>query len=140
MQLARMQGGAHLTDHERLLAWRTAMALLVECYRIARLLPASERYGMASQIRRAAMSVPANIAEGCGRVGPRDRLRFFSMARGSLCEVRTLLSAIELVGYAEAVQLAKARDLSNHTGRLLNGLRRYVARSVRSAQSLVTSH
>lgn len=123
------------SDHERLTVWQRAMDLLVESYRIARMLPSDERYGLASQLRRAALSVPSNIAEGSGRAGPRERLRFLAIARGSLSELRTLIAAVERLGYARDRDLAKARDLCDHTGRLLNGLRRYVA----NRQRVVTS-
>jgi four helix bundle protein len=116
------------TDHERLETWQVAMQLLVVAYQVANALPAYERFGMASQVRNAALSIPSNIAEGCGRVGRRDRLHFFTMAFGSLCELRTLFSAAEMVGYATSEQLAVARDLSGQVGRLLNGLRRYERR------------
>ena len=116
------------SDHEGLEVWQLAMELLVETYSIAKLLPAEERHGLASQIRRAAVSIPANIAEGSGRSGPRDRLRFLTMGRGSWSEHRTLLIAVERLGYLEPSRLARAYDLSGQVGRLLNGLRRYVAR------------
>lgn len=107
------------------------MELLAECYSVARRLPAYELYGLTSQVRRAALSIPTNVAEGCGRSSPKDRLRFFSFARGSVCELQTLLAATELLGYAGPDELAKARDLLGHVGRLLGGLRRHTA---------VTSH
>jgi four helix bundle protein len=102
------------------------MDLLVGSYRLARKLPTEERYGLASQIRRSAVSVPANIAEGCGRVSPGDRLQFLSIARGSLCELRTLLSAMERLGFGDPADLRHARDLAEATARLLAGLMRYV--------------
>jgi four helix bundle protein len=85
------------------------MELLVESYRIALLLPDCERYGLAAQIRRAAVSIPANIAEGCGRVGTRDRLRFFSFARGSVCELQTLLAAVVILNYAPTSELTRPK-------------------------------
>lgn len=107
--LGCMMPAAYVSNHERLDAWQKAMDLMVECYRIARLLPVEERYGLASQIRRAAVSVPANIAEGCGRGGGGDRLRFMSIARGSLCELRTLLAAVERLSYVSHSELQHAQ-------------------------------
>jgi four helix bundle protein len=132
-RFAIVSATSFLTDHERLEVWQRGMDLLVECYRLARMLPVEERYGLASQIRRAAVSVPANIAEGCGRTSPGDRLQFMSIARGSLCELRTLLSAMERLSFADARALSKARDLSQHTARLLSGLQRYIRNSRRSS-------
>ena len=118
---------ALLTDHERLDTWQRAMDLLVESYAIAKLLPTEERYGLASQLRRAAVSVAANIAEGCGLTSRGDRLRFLAIARGSLCELRTLISAVEVLHYAEGSCLIRARELLDQTGQLLSGLRRYLS-------------
>ncbi|MEK7402057.1 MAG: four helix bundle protein, partial [Gemmatimonadota bacterium] len=77
------------SNHERLEAWKQAVDLVVESYSIARLLPVDERFALAAQIRRAAASIPANIAEGSARSSPRERLRYLSIARGELSELRT---------------------------------------------------
>jgi four helix bundle protein len=73
-----------------LVAWQKAKALAVEVYRTTRGFPSDERYGLTSQLRRAAVSVSANIAEGYGRGTTSDFLRFLRIARGSLAEVDTL--------------------------------------------------
>ena len=104
------------------------MDLLVESYRLAQRLPADERFALAQQIRRASVSVPANIAEGYGRLHRGDYLHHVSIARGSLMEVDTLLEAMERLGYATAFELQPARELTDHVGRMLTrlwlGLRR----------------
>lgn len=115
-----------LGTHERLEVWQKSMELLAECYRIAQRLPPHELYGLGGQLRRAALSVPTNIAEGCGPLGAGDRLRFLSFARGSLCEIQSLLAAAELLGYATATDLGPARDLLGQSSRFLSGLRRYL--------------
>src|SRR5687767_11713026 len=87
--------------HRELIVWKEGMALLVEVYRLARRLPATERYGFAAQLRRAAVSVPTNVAEGFARRSHGDFGRFLTIAEGSLRELQTLLEAATLVGYVE---------------------------------------
>ena len=72
--------------------WQRATDLVVECYRLTNLLPKSELYGLASQIQRAAVSIPANIAEGHGREHLGDYLHHLSVANGSLMELETHLT------------------------------------------------
>src|SRR5690348_10175623 len=97
-------------EHERLDAWQKAMQATVMSYAVARRLPVEERYELASQIRRAAVSIPANIAEACGRSSPKERLHFLAVAQGSNAELRTLHSASEMLGYVEAADLRPVRD------------------------------
>lgn len=86
--------------HEGLVAWQRADDLFIEIHRLARTgLPPSERFELAAQIRRAAFSVPANIAEGYARRQPRERARFLNIAEGSLVEVAYSLHAARRLGY-----------------------------------------
>ena len=77
--------------HERLDVWQDAMSLVEAVYRLTAGLPDSERFGLVSQMRRAAVSVPSNIAEGAARRSTAEYLRFLSIARGSLAELDTQL-------------------------------------------------
>ncbi|UYG06015.1 four helix bundle protein [Halomonas sp. M4R1S46] len=76
-------------SHHRLPAWQQAMQWAVDVYKLTACLPDAERFGLMSQMRRAAVSVPRNIAEGAGRDGSTDFLRFLRIARGSLNELET---------------------------------------------------
>ena len=109
-------------SHRDLAAWRTSMDLLAECYALARILPKHELYGLGAQLRRASLSVPANIAEGNARVHRGDYVRHLSIARGSLMEVSTLLDAAELLGYTTAPALDRCRSLIEDVARPLYGL------------------
>ena len=100
------------------------MQLLVEAYRVARELPDLERYGLAAQMRRAAVSVPANIAEGFGRSTRGDYLRHLSIALGSLREIETHLEAVTLLGYLPTAATEAAEDAAGRTAYLLRRLRR----------------
>ena len=94
-----MTGDSKERPHQRLDVWRDAMDLVVLVYRFTAAFPADERYALSSQMRRAAVSVPSNIAEGAARRSTAELIRFLSIARGSLAELdtqRLLASRLEL--------------------------------------------
>jgi four helix bundle protein len=100
------------------------MALVVESYRVAKILPKSETYGLIGQIQRAAVSIPANIAEGHGREQLGDYLRHLSVANGSLMELEThCLIAVELE-YVSRDQMTSVLNMAGEVGRMLTGLTR----------------
>jgi four helix bundle protein len=120
-------------NHKDLIAWQKARVLAVTVYQLTACFPETERYGMTSQMRRAAVSVLSNISEGAARSSGRDLLRFLRMARGSLAELEAqILIANELRFFANS-QLIEQRV--SEVGRLINGLisstrrRRYEATS-----------
>lgn len=111
-----------IKTYRDLQAWQKAMDLVTEIYRLSRRLPPEEQFGLVSQMRRAAVSVPANIAEGYGRIHRRDYAHHLSIARGSLTETEThLLIAIRLE-YLARDQAIEVWRLAQEVGRLLNGL------------------
>ena len=85
--------------HEKLVTWQRADDLFVAVHQLAATFPVEERYGLASQMRRAAYSVPANIVEGMARRSLRDRLRFLNIAEASLAEVAYCLHVSKRLGY-----------------------------------------
>jgi four helix bundle protein len=111
-----------VTSYRGLQVWQKATDLVVECYRLTALLPKSELYGLASQIQRAAVSVPANIAEGHGREHLGDYLHHLSVANGSLMELETHLLIAVRLAYVEERRLAPVLALSAEVGRMLSGL------------------
>ncbi|QDS05988.1 four helix bundle protein [Xanthomonas citri pv. glycines] len=86
--------------HERLEAWRDSMELVEMIYRFTDVFPEQERYGLTAQLRRAAVSVPSNIAEGAARRSTSDYARFLSIARGSLSELDTQIQIAVRLGYS----------------------------------------
>ena len=80
-------------DHKDLIVWQKSMDLLVEIYHFVKKLPKEETYALSDQMRRAAVSIPSNIAEGRGRSSEKDYLRFLFIARGSQAEIETQLFA-----------------------------------------------
>ncbi|MBB4127712.1 four helix bundle protein [Xanthomonas translucens] len=92
-------GESSKRPHERLDVWRDSMDLVEMIYRLSDAFPATERFGLTAQLRRAAVSVPANIAEGAARRSTPEYLRFLSIARGSLSEASTHLQIARRLDY-----------------------------------------
>ena len=123
-----------ITSYRDLTTWQKAFQLGLVIYRESSGFPQEERYSLTSQIRRSAISVPSNIAEGYGRGATRDYLRFLRIARGSLYEVDTqLLFAVEL-GYIENDRHAAMQRGVDEVGRLLGGLIRSIEHTDRANQ------
>jgi four helix bundle protein len=100
------------------------MQLVVDVYRTSEVFPTAEMYGLTSQTRRAASSVPANIAEGQGRRRVGEYRQFLGNARGSLSELDTHLELAARLGYLNAEQHRRLLEQLAEVGRLLNGLMR----------------
>src|SRR5690242_9206282 len=97
-----------INSHEGLEVWQMAIEMVDCVYDLCQATPATERFGLTSQLQRAAVSVPANIAESCGRDSTRDLLRHLSIAMGSLAEGRTLLVIVRRRQFVPASTLDKA--------------------------------
>jgi four helix bundle protein len=100
------------------------MMLVQDIYALAGLLPAEERYGLSQQLRRAAVSVPSNIAEGHARGATKDFARFLAMARSSIAELETQLELATRLGFLEPLQPQAAISRCDKLGRILRGLRK----------------
>ncbi|MBL8566925.1 MAG: four helix bundle protein [Hyphomicrobiaceae bacterium] len=111
-----------IQSYRDLVVWQKSMALAVEVYRIARLLPKDEQYRLTSQLLRAAASVPANIAEGHARGTRKDYAKFVSISRGSLAETETFLMLAAQVGLLMPGDVAAAEALCNEVSRMLLSL------------------
>jgi four helix bundle protein len=109
-------------SYRDLVAWQKAMALVTQVYQATRKFPRDEMYGLANQLRRAAVSVPSNIAEGQARFSSREFRHFLSHARGSLVEVETQLCIAQSLGYLTPEQSKQILSAVSELGRILNGL------------------
>ncbi len=105
------------------------MELVLESYKLVKLLPKTEAYGLGSQIQRAAVSIPANIAEGHGRDHLGDYLHHLSIANGSLMELETHLLIANKLSYIEIDELEPVLKLAAEVGRMLAGLTRSLKKS-----------
>ncbi len=118
---------------EDLECYQLALRVLQEVYRIVKRLPPEERYNLADQMRRAAVSVVLNIAEGYGRYHYLDSLRFYYIARGSLDKVLSGFIACNEVGYTSG-ELPRQRELCHSALRSLNGYARYIRKQQRGRE------
>ena len=108
---------------ERLTAWKKAKELAIAVYQLVAKFPQHEQFALSSQIRRAAISIPSNIAEGSGRISMKEKAHFVEIAFGSLTETYCqLLLAVDL-GYIATAELEAIKSQFSDTSRLMSGLR-----------------
>ncbi|HKR60058.1 MAG TPA: four helix bundle protein [Pyrinomonadaceae bacterium] len=123
-----MSDASHNTirSHRDLIVWQKAMTLVTKVYGLTKTFPRDEIYGLTSQTRKAAVSVPANIAEEQGRRLGGEFHQFLANSRGSLMELDTHLEVATRVGYLNDEQHQAIQQDLNEVGRLLNGLMRSI--------------
>jgi four helix bundle protein len=124
-----------MRDYRKLDAFHLADRLALAVYSTTSAFPSEEKFGLAAQLRRAAVSAISNIVEGCSRHSERDFLRFLDMAYGSAREVRYQLSLAERLGYIDPAKAKAIKHLCSRTCRTLAGL----MRSIRDAASLLAA-
>jgi four helix bundle protein len=111
-----------MESYQELKVWQKAREVVVEIYRITKEFPRDEIYGLVSQMRRAAVSVPSNIAEGWGRTSTKDYIRFLKIARGSILELETqIIISCDLEYINEEIK-DKLINGVGETGKMINGL------------------
>lgn len=111
-----------MQPHERLEVWALAHQYYLAVHKTTKTWPRDERFELTSQVRRAAFSVPANIAEGASRLGPKQFRHFLDIARGSLAETSYGLFAARDLGYITMEQWSALEQLRDRLGRMLWGL------------------
>ena len=109
-------------SYQNLVAWQRAMELVTDVYKITRAFPKEEVYGLTSQLRRAAISVPSNIAEGQGRKGDGEFKHFLRISLGSLMEVETQIMISERLGYLNPSAAQTLLRDTAELGKIMNGL------------------
>ena len=108
--------------HTKLDAYKFSELLVLESYRITKVLPADEKFNMVQQIRRAALSVNLNIAEGCSRRSKAERNRFFEIARGSVIEVDTAIGIANKLSYVSTEQLQPLGEIIIKNFKIISGM------------------
>ena len=112
-------------QYKKLIVWQKAMQFVQMIYALVKKFPPEEKFALTDQIRRAAVSVPSNIAEGCGRTSNRDYAHFLAIARGSLYETMTQLELAQSFGYIDAI--GEVETLADEISRMITSLmRKYV--------------
>jgi four helix bundle protein len=115
------EGEMQVRHYQQLIAWKKAIALVTHVYSLTAIFPRDEMYGLISQLRRAAVSIPSNIAEGQGRATRGEFIQFLCHSRGSLFEVETQLEISRNLGYITSEQLTSLSSELSELGRILNG-------------------
>ena len=116
-----------MEGYRDLVAWQKAMELVTDVYRVTQKFPKEEIYGLTSQLRRAAVSIPSNLAEGQGRNSRREMFHFAGNARGSLFEVETQIEIALRLGFITAADAAELAADTARLGKIINGLREWTA-------------
>jgi four helix bundle protein len=115
-----------MRPHHNLEAWSKSVDLVIDVYKGTEKFPKEERFGLTSQIRRAAVSIPANIAEGAGRHSQKEFAYFLSNSQGSASELETELIIARRLGYFDEATFSRLLAELDRIGRLITGLSRHV--------------
>lgn len=121
-----------MRSHEKLDVWKKSMDFVVKVYKMTEGFPSDERFGLTSQIRRASVSIPANIAEGAARESDKEFIRFLSIAQGSASEVETELLIANRLGFPSDENHVSARCALDEIGRMAMGLSNHLKRKLKS--------
>src|SRR5450755_1443007 len=115
-----------MISYKTLEVWRYSMKTVKEVYDLIKSYPKEEKYGLISQTTRAAVSIPANIAEGLGRNYKKDTIQFLHISRGSAYEVETLLSIARMINIIDEEKYNRANEILENNIRVINGFIKYM--------------
>jgi four helix bundle protein len=119
-----------MRPHEKLEVWNRAVELVINIYKSTKDFPSDEKYGLTSQIRRASISIPANIAEGSARNTTKEFLHFLSIAQGSSSELETELLIAQKLGYLNEKNYIELKTEAESIGRMLIGLSNHLRKNL----------
>jgi four helix bundle protein len=115
-----------MSNYKNLNVWILSMKTVKEIYNLTKLYPQEERYGLISQTNRAAVSIPANVAEGLGRNHKKDTLQFLHVSRGSAYELETLLSVAHMIDIIDEEKYNRVNNVLENNIRVINGFINYI--------------
>lgn len=121
-----------MAGYQDLKVWQLGIRITRAVYEITSTFPENEKYGLVSQLRRSAVSIPSNIAEGHSRDSKRELLRFVSIAKGSLAELETQLIIAKKLGFGDAAEIDQLTEILQEEGRMLSGLRRSLSSATKN--------
>ena len=110
--------------YKKLDAYKVAKEFTIYVYSLLKKYPSFEQYAICDQLRRAAVSVPSNIAEGMGRMAVKERIHFLEISYASMIEVLCQLDISQSIGYISVEELIQAEDIADHLSRIMSGLRK----------------
>lgn len=113
---------AYIKSYKELIVWQKSIQLVKEVFILTDKFPKSELYGLVAQMRRAAIAIPSNIAEGYGRKSPKEYVQFYSIAYGSALELETQIIIAKDLKFANDENFNKAEDLLEEVSRMLNSM------------------
>lgn len=119
-----------MRPHEKLEVWNNSVEMVVLIYKMTECFPKEEKFGLTSQIRRAAVSVPANIAEGAARKSSKEFSQFLSIAQGSTSELETELLIAHRLGYLNEDCYQQLRNSLDSIGRMITGLAQHLKNKI----------
>ena len=125
-----------MRPHEKLDVWKQSIEMVVAVYEITKSFPSDERFGLTSQIRRAAVSVPANISEGAARQHDREFLQFLSIAQGSASELETELLIAYRLSYVDGRNFERIHNEINTIARMIVGLSNHVKARLNQTEAI----
>lgn len=129
-----------MRNHKDLTVWKEAVELSVACYEVTKKFPQGKQFALASQMRRAAISIASNIAEGAARAGSKEFVQFLYITLGSASELDTQIEIAKRIGLGRLSDLEKLQSQLNAISRMLQGLIRSVKRKNPKTRSPITSH
>ena len=115
-----------MRPHENLEVWKKSVDFVVEIYKLTESFPNEEKFGLTSQVRRASVSIPTNIAEGAARTSNKEFAHFLSISQGSASEVATEILIAAKLGFIEKESFAEISAKLNEIGRMITGLRNHI--------------
>jgi four helix bundle protein len=111
-----------IRSYQDLIVWQKAVRLVTDIYSVSKKFPSDERFGIVSQLNRAAVSIPSNIAEGWGRETSKNYLQFLRTSRGSIMEVQTLLIISKNLNFISQMEFDSLSGKTEEVGKILHGL------------------
>jgi four helix bundle protein len=119
-----------ISSYKDLIAWQKSIALVTDIYMLTKSFPAEEKYGIVSQMNRAAVSIPSNIAEGWGRESSKNYLQFLKISRGSLMETETLLQISRNLNFISTDEYKSITENVDELAKILQGLIKSIQQKV----------
>jgi len=125
-----------INSYRNLIVWQKSVALVTDIYTLTKSFPQEEKFGIVSQLNRASVSIPSNIAEGWGRESSKNYLQFLRISRGSLMETETLLEISKNLNYIKESEFKVISDNIEEVSKILQGLIKSIQQKIKITQTI----